>query len=203
MLDALLISIAEHGLAPSVLAARMTIAAEPDSLQGAVAAGILGCGKVILGSSAECAELLEDAVGRDGDRASVARQVAQEVFDAGGKLPGYGHPLHKPDDPRSVRLLALSEELGVAGEHVAMLREISAVADDIWGKHLVLNVQGPIAAIALDMGLSAFMVKSIPLLARTISVIGHINEELESPLGFHVTMMANGAIQYVGEESET
>ena len=85
---------------------------------------------------------------------------------------------------------------------MAMLRALSEAADVVWRKPLVLNVQGPIAAISLDMGLSAFMAKSIPLLARTVRLIGHIKEELESSLGFHVTMMANAAIDYVDGQNE-
>src|SRR5215831_16779246 len=95
--DLLLVSIAEHGLMPTNVAARMTLAADPDSLHGAVAAGILGAGPVILGTSEDCARMLEAAqaeVGRGGDRDQVARRMAQEIRDAGGKLPGFGHPVH-------------------------------------------------------------------------------------------------------------
>src|SRR5882757_1472654 len=63
-LDLLLVAIAEHGLMPTNVAARMTLAADPDSLQGAVAAGILGCGPVILGTAELCARLLDEAQGR-------------------------------------------------------------------------------------------------------------------------------------------
>src|SRR5690242_15067095 len=98
-LDLLLIAIAEHGLMPSNVAARMTLAADPDSLQGAVAAGILGAGTVILGASEECARLLEQAAGRD------PGEVAREIRAAGGKVPGFGHPIHKPTDPRAERIL--------------------------------------------------------------------------------------------------
>src|SRR5213080_1671513 len=98
-LDLLLVAIAEHGLMPTNVAARMTLAADPRSLQGAVAAGILGCGPVILGTSEECARLLEEAERRtrDGaDPAEVAQAMANEVHAAGGKLPGFGHPVHRP-----------------------------------------------------------------------------------------------------------
>ena len=110
-LDLLLVSIAEHGLMPSNVAARMTLAADPGSLQGAVAAGILGAGPVVLGASEECARLLEQAVatGRK------PGQVAREIRAAGAKVPGFGHPLHKPLDPRAERILELADERGVSG----------------------------------------------------------------------------------------
>src|SRR5256885_556593 len=96
-LDLVLGSIAEHGLMPSNVAARMTLAADPGSLQGAVAAGVLGAGTVILGASEECARLLDDARRRGRD----AGEVAREVRAAGGKIPGFGHPVHRPTDPRA------------------------------------------------------------------------------------------------------
>src|SRR5213080_3967521 len=106
--DLLLVSIAEHGLMPTNVAARMTLAADPDSLQGAVAAGILGCGPVILGTADECARLLEEAqagVAAGVRPAQVAEQMARAVHDAGERLPGFGHPVHRPTDPRAERIL--------------------------------------------------------------------------------------------------
>ena len=87
-LDLLLVAIAEHGLMPSNVAARMTLAADPGSLQGAVAAGILGAGPVVLGTSEECARLLES-------RRRPVGAVAREIHDAGGRVPGFGHPVHR------------------------------------------------------------------------------------------------------------
>src|SRR5919202_1622141 len=107
-LDLLLVAIAEHGMMPTNIAARMTLAADPGSLQGAVAAGIIGCGPVLLGTSDECARLLERAqeqVAAGGDPAAVAAETAHAVRAAGDKLPGFGHPVHKPLDPRAERIL--------------------------------------------------------------------------------------------------
>jgi phenylacetate-CoA ligase len=106
-LDVLLVAIAEHGLMPSNVAARMTLAADPSSLQGAVAAGILGAGSVVLGASEECARLLE----RGGDPMTIARTI----HEVGGRVPGFGHPVHKPVDPRAERILSLADERGVSG----------------------------------------------------------------------------------------
>ena len=116
-LDLLLVAIAEHGMMPTNVAARMTLAADPGSLQGAVAAGILGCGPVILGTAEECARLLERGAGSRWPRAasprrSPARSRAR-CSGAGGRLPGFGHPVHRPLDPRAERILELADERGV------------------------------------------------------------------------------------------
>ena len=114
-LDVLLVSIAEHGMMPTNVAARMTLAADPGSLQGAVAAGILGCGPVLLGTADACARLLEKArekVETGGAPAAVAKEMARAVHASGGKLPGFGHPVHRPLDPRAERILELADARG-------------------------------------------------------------------------------------------
>jgi citrate synthase len=179
-LDLLLVSIAEHGLMPSNVAARMTLAADPGSLQGAVAAGILGAGSVVLGASEECARLLEPAVASGREPGDVAR----EIHAAGGKVPGFGHPLHKPLDPRAERILELAEERGVAGPHVAFARALRDAVAQEWGRPLTLNVAMPIAAVLLDLGFPAVAAKAVPILARTAGLLAHLAEEQEHPIGF-------------------
>src|SRR3954451_14687730 len=146
-LDVLLVAIAEHGMMPTNVAARMTLDADPGSLQGAVAAGILGAGPVILGTAGECARLLEKGVAGG----SSAREIAEAVRDAGGKLPGFGHPLHRPLDPRAERVLELADERGVSGPHVELARRLCEAAADVWGRPLTMNVSMPIAAVMLDL----------------------------------------------------
>src|ERR671919_286254 len=132
-LDVLLVAIAEHGMMPTNVAARMTLAADPGSLQGAVAAGILGCGPVLLGTAEACARLLEEAnekVGSGREPADVAAEVARSAQAAGERLPGFGHPVHKPVDPRAERILELAEERRVSGPHLLLARQLrEAVAD--------------------------------------------------------------------------
>ena len=150
-LDVLLVSIAEHGMMPTNVAARMTLAADPDSLQGAVAAGILGCGPVVLGTAEECARLLEDAQaaggGRRGRRRTSPPTSLASIHAGGGKVPGFGHPVHKPLDPRAERILALADERGVAGAHVLLARCLRDAVAEAWGKPLTMNVSLPIAAV--------------------------------------------------------
>jgi citrate synthase len=191
-LDLLLVSIAEHGLMPSNIAARMTLAADPESLQGAVAAGILGAGPVILGAAEDCALLLAamHAEGRD------PMQVAREIHAAGGKVPGFGHPLHRPIDPRAERILELADARGVSGPHVALARSLREAVTETWGKPLTVNVSLPIAAVMLDLGYSPAVVKAVPILARTASLLAHLAEEQTQPLGFLLAAKAEEAVEY-------
>jgi citrate synthase len=198
-LDLLLVSIAEHGLMPTNVAARMTLAADPDSLQSAVAAGILGAGTVVLGTSAECARLLasaQSAVAGGAELEQVATDVATATHAAGDKLPGFGHPIHRPVDPRAERILELADEHGVSGPHVALAREFRQAGAEIWGKPLPLNVSMAIAAVLLDLGFPPSTVKAIPVLARTASLLAHLAEEQENPLGFYLAGRAEESVTY-------
>src|SRR3954464_10341058 len=191
-LDLLLVAIAEHGTMPTNAAARVPLAADPGSRQGAVAAGTLGAGPVILGTADECARLLEKGV----SRGTPARDIAREVHDEGGKLPGFGHPLHRPLDPRAERILELAGERGVAGPHVELARRIRDAVAEVWGKPLTMNVSMPIAAVMLDLGFPASAVKAIPLLARTASLLAHLAEEQQQPAGFVMAAAAEEAVRY-------
>jgi citrate synthase len=191
-LDLLLVAIAEHGMMPTNVAARMTLAADPTALQGAVAAGILGAGPVVLGTSDECARLLEElrATGRD------PAEAMREIRVAGGRAPGFGHPVHAPVDPRAERILELADERRVSGEHVALARAVHAAVLEAWERPLVMNVAMPIAAVMLDLGYSSAVVKAVPILARTAGLLAHLAEEQERPLGFYLAGKAEEAVDY-------
>jgi citrate synthase len=170
----------------------MTLAADPGSLQGAVAAGILGAGPVVLGTAEECARLLEEAVAAGREPGEVAHQIRE----AGGRMPGFGHPVHEPVDPRSERILELAEARGAGGPHVAFARSLREAVAAAWGRRLTLNVSMPIAAVLLDLGFPAAAAKAVPILARTASLLAHLAEERERPLGFVLAGAAEEAVTY-------
>jgi citrate synthase len=198
-LDLLLVSIAEHGMMPTNVAARMTLAADPDSLQGAVAAGILGCGPVVLGTSEACARLLAEAqaeVTGGAAAAAAADSKARAIHASGGKLPGFGHPVHRPLDPRAERILELADARGVSGPHTLLARRFREAVAEVWGKPLTMNVSLPIAAVMLDLGFSSDAVKAVPILARTAGLLAHLAEERRQPLGLLLAASAEEAISY-------
>ena len=191
-LDLLLVSIAEHGMMPTSVAARMTLAADPSSLQAAVAAGILGAGPVILGTAGECARLLETTRERGEDPIAVARRVRE----AGERVPGFGHPVHRPVDPRAERILELADARDVSGPYVALARAYRNAVAEVWGRPLPMNVSMPIAAVMLDLGFAPSLVKAVPVLARTAGILAHLAEEQEEPAGFALAAGAEESVDY-------
>jgi citrate synthase len=201
VLDACLVAISEHGLVPSVQAARMTYAAGPEAMQGAVAAGILGCGSVILGSAENAGKFLAKVREKatNGDIVAAATAAVQDYRANKIPYPGYGHPLHSDADPRAARLLAVAQEQGLSGAHIAAARAAERVIKETTGKSLVLNVSGAIPAVLLDAGFPLAGLKGVPILARAASLVAHLVEEQWRPIGFLLSEAAEHSIAYDGK----
>ncbi|ADZ70895.1 citryl-CoA lyase [Polymorphum gilvum] len=199
-MNSCLVAIAEHGLVPSVQAARMTLAAAPEAWQGAMAAGLLGMGTVVAGSSEVAgrylAEVIEEA--GDGDLEQAAIRSLERLKAARRKVPGLGHPQHSGGDPRADRLLAIADELGIAGTHIAALRHLGSHAPRIMNRPLPINVSGAIPAVILDAGWPLEALKAVPLLARAAGLAAHLHEESQRPIGFILSHKADLAIAYDG-----
>jgi citrate synthase len=200
VLDATLVAIAEHGIVPSVQAARLTLAAAPEAMQGAVAAGLLGCGSVILGSSQAAGQFFTEIseAAKDQDIPSAARAVVARYRAEKRAIPGYGHPLHKGGDARAMRLFAVAQEAGLGGEMAKIAHIVEGLMPELTGKPLLLNVSGAIPAVLLDAGYPLLALKGAPLLARTASLIAHLLEEQTHPIGFVMAHAGSAAIGYDG-----
>jgi len=202
--DATLIAIAEHGLVPSVQAARMTLAAAPDAMQGAVAAGLAGCGPVILGASEAAGRLLitllAQARAQQRPLEDLAREALQSLRANKQALPGFGHPVHKQADPRADRLLQLADAWEISGEHVAALRILASQVKPVYGRPFPMNVSAAIPAVLLDAEFPAGALRGIPLLARTASLVAHLLEEQSRSIGFKLAAAAELAMRYDGPE---
>jgi citrate synthase len=200
VLDATLVAIAEHGLVPSVQASRMTLAAAPEALQGAVAAGILGCGSVILGAAQNAGQLLHEVVtgAAGGSLDAAAKEVVEQYRRAQRAIPGYGHPLHKTGDPRVVRLFEVSAAMGCRGRHIEAAHAVERVLPAATGKQLAMNVSVAIPAVLLDAGFPLAALKGVPILARTAGLIAHLLEEQSRPIGFVLSHAGAAAVGYDG-----
>jgi citrate synthase len=200
VLDSTLLAIAEHGLVPSVVASRMTLAAAPEALQGAVAAGILGCGSVVLGSAEAAGRFLHEVVTRagEGELEPAARAVIGELRAQRKSIPGYGHPLHSGHDPRATRLFEVARGLDSAGRYIAAAELIETLLPELTGRRLTLNVSGAIPAVLLDADYPVGALKGVPILARTASLIAHLLEEQQRSIGFILAHEGSAAIGYDG-----
>lgn len=199
MMNACLAAIAEHGLVPTVQAARMTLAAGPDAYQAAMAAGLLGMGSVVAGSSEVAGQYLAGIVADGGDTAAVLRSL-DAVKAARQKVPGLGHPQHAGGDPRANKLLEIADRLGVSGQHVAVLRLLGEHAPGVMNRPLPINVSGAIPAVILDAGWPLGALKAVPMLARTAGLAAHLYEESQRPIGFIMSHHADLAISYDGKK---
>jgi len=202
VLNATLVAIAEHGLVPSVQAARMTFAAAPDALQGAVASGILGCGSVVLGSSETAGRMYAEIAARIAQGSGIddaALAVMKEWRAAGKSIPGYGHPLHKERDARVDALFDVARAAGTDLGFVAIAEAAERALPQLLGKALKLNVSGAIPAVLLGAGFPVEALKGVPILARTAGLIAHLFEEMRQPIGFALSYQATREMVYDGD----
>jgi citrate synthase len=198
VLDACLVALMEHGLTPSVLASRLVYGSAPEALQAGVAAGLLGVGSVFVGTVEGCAALLERIVGATdtGGIDAEALAIAREHHAARRPVPGFGHPVHKPDDPRTPRILGVAETQGIAGARVEALRALARTVDTTWGRHLTINATGAIAAALSDAGIPGAIMRGFAVIARCAGLVGHIHEEQRTPSMRAIWEAADAAVPY-------
>jgi citrate synthase len=198
MLDALLIVLAEHGLQPA-LPARITYYQAPESVQGAVAAALLGAGSKHLGTSEWCARMLQEARPDAANPAGIDAIAARIVEDYAARhafVPGIGHRTHGEGDPRAVSLFRVARATGQHGAHCLLLERISERAGERFGRPLAINVTGAIGAIASDLGYRWEIAKAFALIGRTVGALAHIQEEIDNPLHPTVKSLIDLAVVY-------
>lgn len=181
MFNAILVSICEHGFTPSSMSARLTYLGAPEAVQAAVAAGLLGAGTVYLGAMEYVAEMLQNAWKKheSKDVQELASLIINERQENNLQLPGFGHPVHKPEDPRTTKLFELAKELGFFGKHSELLTEIHRQFCEMKSKTITLNAVGAIGAILSDMGFDYRIVKAFAVASRAVGLVAHIVEEIE------------------------
>ena len=176
LLDACLVTLAEHGFTPGAIAARLIADAVPDQMQSAVAGGLLTVGGVYAGTMEGCAQMLATAVAAE-DRDTHIQTVVADHVARRAPLHGFGHARHKPEDPRGSALLTLAAEAGKAGKYVDALYAFSAEFDRKRGRHTTINATGAIAAILLEIGIDADVSRGVALVSRAAGLVGHVLEE--------------------------
>lgn len=188
--ETVLVALADHGFTPTAIASRLTYLSAPESIQGALAAGLLGGGSRFLGVTEDCGQFLAATLAANGsqlpktdkDWDELARNAIQTRRSEGKFVPGLGHPNHKDGDPRTPVLFAIAEQEDQLGPHLQLFRAIGRVSGDVLGRNLPLNGAGVCGAALADIGLPTSMLRGFALLARAAGLLGHIAEEERSPI---------------------
>ncbi len=208
--EAVLVALADHGFTPTAIAARLTYLSAPESLQGAIAAGLLGGGSRFLGVTEDCGRFLADTLaghqgelpGTDEEWDELALTAVTAARAAKRFVPGLGHPVHKSADPRTAVLIGIAEEEGLRGAHLRLFEAIGRVHPQVLGRTLPLNGAGVCGAALADLGLPVELLRGFALLARTAGLLGHIAEERTQPIGMDVYLTVDRNATYVSPESD-
>ena len=195
VLDACLVTLMEHGFTPSTLVTRIVADAVPDQVQVAMAAGLLTIGEVFVGTMEGCAQLLQRGMGSS-DHEQFCAQIAREYLGARKALPGFGHPFHKPDDPRTPRLFQVAREAGVDGRYIRLLEQLGRAVDREAGKHLTINATGAIGALLLEIGIPPDIMRAIAVISRCGGLAGHILEERAMPTARLIWKQTEQSVPY-------
>jgi citrate synthase len=203
VLEAVLVALADHGFTPTAIAARLTYLSAPDSVQGALAAGLLGGGSRFLGVTEDTALFLAQALagkptpGDDAGYDVLALAAVRQAREDRRLVPGLGHHLHKVTDPRTPKLLAIADAEGLRGPHLRLFEAIGRVHPEVLGRTLPLNGAGTCGAALADLGLPPELLRGFALLARTAGLLGHLAEERRRPIGMDIFQTVEQHARYV------
>lgn len=196
IMDAVLVTLMEHGLTPSAIASRLIYHSSPESLQSAVAAGLLGVGTTFIGTMEGCAAYIDEMLNAPEGVALRARHIAQRHFESKKALHGFGHPHHKPDDPRTPRLFEIAQQEGLPGRHIEALKTLSAEIDQVYGRHFTINATGAIAAVLGEIGIAQKAMRGVAVVSRSAGLVGHILEESQTPAAGFIWETVDESIPY-------
>lgn len=197
--DVVLIVLMEHGLTPSAISTRLVYMSAPENLQGAVAAGLLAVGSTFVGTMENCSRLLDRILAAPDPQAE-ALAIAHDHKARRALVPGFGHHLHKPVDPRAYKLLALARaEPELAGDHVRALETLSRAVDAVAGRPITINATGAVAALLGEISVPTAVMRGFAVISRAAGLVAHIAEEQQSPSGRFIWETVEGAVPFVGE----
>ena len=186
----------EHGLTPSAIATRMVHASAPEALQAGVAAGLLAVGSRFVGTMEQAAQILAEIVDDPAGVEAAATRIARAHRADRRPVPGFGHHLHKPDDPRPPRLFAVAQAHGVAGRHIGALKALGAAVDAEAGRHITINATGAVAAVLMEIGVEPEIMRGFAVISRAAGLVAHIAEERERPAARHIWAMVEREVPY-------
>lgn len=196
--DVVLIVLMEHGLTPSAIATRLIYMSAPENLQGAVSAGLLAVGSSFVGTMENCAGLL-DRISVAADPKAEALAIARHYKGLKSPVPGFGHHLHKPVDPRAYKLLEMGRaEAELQGDQIRALETLSHAVDEVAGRAITINATGAVAALLGEIGVPTAVMRGFAVISRAAGLVAHIVEEQNSPSGRFIWDTIEHAIPIVG-----
>jgi citrate synthase len=201
VLDACLVTLMEHGFTPSTLVTRLAADCVPDQVQIAMASGLLTIGGRFVGTMEGCAALLAEGM-KAADKDEWCRVVAADHLEKRKPMPGFGHPFHKPDDPRTPRLFEVALAAGVEGHHIRLLKQLSGAVDAYLGKHLTINATGAIGALLMEVGIPVPVMRAMAVVSRCGGLAGHILEEHETHSARLLWKLAEDNIPYAVDRDQ-
>ncbi|GAB2900613.1 citryl-CoA lyase [Paralcaligenes sp. KSB-10] len=202
IVDAVLITLMEHGLTPSAIATRLIYMSAPENLQGAVSAGLMAVGSQFVGTMENCSGLLNQLLD-SGNPEQTALDIAHSYKNDKQHLPGFGHHLHKPDDPRSIKLIQIAQrETELAQSHVNALLTLNRAVDDVYGKHITINATGAVAALLGELGIPTQLMRGFAVISRAAGLVSHIAEEQRVPSGRFIWDTIDQAIPYIKKSTD-
>lgn len=202
IVDAVLITLMEHGLTPSAIATRLTYMSAPENLQGAVAAGLMSVGSQFVGTMENCATLLAQIMESD-DPDATMRAIVTDYRSRKAHLPGFGHHLHKPDDPRSIKLLDLArKESDLDQRYVSTIESFNAIIDEMYGRHITINATGAVAALLGEIGIPVKLMRGFAVISRAAGLVSHVAEEQVNPSGRFIWETIDETIPFISTSTE-
>lgn len=197
LVDAVLVTLMEHGITANAIACRMTYHAAPDAVQGAMAAGLLGAGSKLLGAIEGTARLIQENNIDDPEErfASLSRYL--ELLKARGeRVSGMGHFLHDDVDPRTVKLKEMTLERGYSGQCWTVLEEAADITSERLGRKMTINADGAIGAVLSEMGIDWRITRGFAVVARAAGLLGHIKDEIDQPAAWQMWHAVEEAVPY-------
>jgi len=196
VLDACLVTLMEHGLTPSTLTSRLVYSSAPEAMQSAVGAGLACVGSVFVGTMDSAAVLIKRLLQSKIGVREEAYIIAKEYNNAVKRIPGFGHHIHKPDDPRTMCLFKVAERENISGDYIKAIKVLSKEIDQVFGKHITINATGAVAAVLGDCGVPAEIMRGFALISRAAGLVGHIHEEQTKPAMRVIWEAAESSIPY-------
>lgn len=183
LMNAILVSSIDHGATPPSVLGTRTVMSGGNSLNAALAGGVLVIGDSHGGAIEQSAKIMQEWVKKGDEAAPTAARLVSWLGETKKRMPGFGHRVHTVD-PRTAKLFEIASRHGYSGKHIELCKALESALADKLGKPLPINVDGAIAAVISDMGFDWRLGKGFFIISRMPGLLAHAYEEMtrEKPM---------------------